>query len=372
VVQRHPEWFGPSAIPASYSGEAYRDPAGRWVGTVVSSFGLLYNRTSLQRLGVSPPRQWSDLTDSRLRGEVALADPTKSGAIAKAFEMILQQQMHRRWVELAATEADPTVREARAVREGWTTGLRLVQLAAANARYFTDSSQKPPIDVGQGDAAVGMCIDFFGRYEEEAMVRREGGARVKFVTPAGGSVFSVDPVALFRGAPHPELARAFIDFALSLEGQKLWNFRVGTPGGPERFALRRLPVRADFYTEAAWVPYRSDPDARPYEEAEPLLYHPEWTGDLFREMSFIIRSMCIDALPELQEAWRAVLAAGQPAKALRHLTDVSAVDYDRTRGEIKRRLGTRNKLDEMELARELGATFRRQYREARDLARESK
>ena len=68
---------------------------------------------------------------------------------------------------------------------------------------------------------------------------------------------------MLRGAPHPEIALAFIEFVLSPDGQKLWNYRVGTPGGPEKFALRRLPVRKDFYV-AANEPYRSDPGIDPY------------------------------------------------------------------------------------------------------------
>ena len=42
-------------------------------------------------------------------------------------------------------------------------------MLAANARYFTDSSQKPPIDVAQGDCAAGICIDFYGRAQAEAV-----------------------------------------------------------------------------------------------------------------------------------------------------------------------------------------------------------
>ena len=34
-------------------------------------------------------------------------------------------------------------------------------------RYFTDSGVKIPLDVATGEAAAGMCIDFFGRFEGE-------------------------------------------------------------------------------------------------------------------------------------------------------------------------------------------------------------
>lgn len=370
LLKMHPEWFTDDVIPQSYAGEPYWDPAGRWIGAVVSSYGILYNSDSLERLGVPPPVHWIDVTNPNLSGEVALADPTKSSSIGKAFEMIVQQQIHKRLAELAKVVADPREREARAVREGWIAGLTIIQRAGANARYFTDSSQKPPIDVSQGNSALGMCIDFYGRFQEEAVTRRDESTRLKYVTPPGGSVYSVDPVALLRGAPNREVAVAFIEFVLSMEGQLLWNFDIGTPGGPERFALRRLPVRKDYYTTDV-ARYRSDPDVFPFNAEDQLVYHPEWTGGLFREMSYIIRLMCIDSHIELREAWDTIRAAGMPEEALAVFGDLSAVDYDRARTEVKKVLDARNKVEELRLANELAATFRANYRRAEQIAKET-
>ena len=50
------------------------------------------------------------------------------------------------------------------------------------------------------------------------------------------------------------------------------------------------------------------------------------------------------------------------------LGEFTAVDYDRTCGEIRRRLAARDKADEMRLARELSEGFRAQYREVERLA----
>ena len=101
VLERHPEWFTESVIPRFYAGEEYWDPQGLWVGTVLSNYGILYSKESYARLGIkAPPRQWADLEDPRLLGEVALADPTKSSSMAKAFENVIQQQMQERLMDL--------------------------------------------------------------------------------------------------------------------------------------------------------------------------------------------------------------------------------------------------------------------------------
>lgn len=375
--QLHPEWFADAVIPQRFRGEDYWRKDGLWLGTVLSAYGIIFNRDSLHRLGIGRDlAEWTDLADPRLCGEVGLADPTKSGSVAKAFENILQQQMQRR---LKANAAD----EARAVRDGWDDGMKIIQLIGANARYFTDSSQKPPIDVAAGNCAAGLCIDFYGRQQQEAVRRRApqvptpvagdhpDAERVGYVSPVGGSVASVDPIALLRGAPHRAAAVAFIEYALSLEGQKLWNLRPGTPGGPERFALRRMPVRRDFYAHQEWLPLRSDPEDSPFEQPDPLVYRPAWTGAYFREMAFAIRVMCQDTHVELARAWRAIITAPEARKApaLAALQDLSAITFERTSQDIRARLGAKDKVEEVRLARELGAHFRANYARAEAIAR---
>ena len=96
VIEAHPDWFTESSIPQSVGGEPFYDPDGAWIGTCLSSFGICYNTDSLRRLGITElPASWSDLTNPRLISQVALADPTKSGSAAKAFEMVIQQQMQQ-------------------------------------------------------------------------------------------------------------------------------------------------------------------------------------------------------------------------------------------------------------------------------------
>lgn len=378
ILKTHPEWFTETVIPQSFAGEEYWDKDGRWVGTVLSSFGIITNRDALKRLGVeTPPRSWEDLADPRYVTEVALADPTKSGSMAKAFENVIQQQMQKVVDARLATarfenEAARKAAEERAVADGWLEGLRLLQKIGANARYFTDSAQKVPIDVAAGDCAVGMGIDFYGRQQQEAVRRRGADDRLAYISPEGGAVASVDPVGLLRGAPNRDVALAFIEFSLSMDGQKLWNLNPGAPGGPEYFALRRLPVRKDFYEIEGIDALRSDPEELPYAPQERLIYRPEWTGWLFREMAFVIRVMCLDTQPELKRAWQALIDAGMPEEALAEFHDLAAVDYAAASGRIRAALRSKNKVDEIRLAKELGNRFRAQYRRTVELAERAK
>lgn len=364
LLAEHPDWFTDASIPQTVSGEPYYDPEGRWIGTCLSAFGICYNTDSLRRLGVSEmPASWNDLTNPKFRKQVALADPTKSGSAAKAFEMVIQQQM-----QLAVGGGNAT---EEALAEGWKNGLQLLMKASANARYFADSANKVPVDVALGDAAIGMCIDFYGRFQSGAVQIGDEPSRLQYFTPLGGSSIGVDPIGMLRGAPNTEVAREFIAFVLSSEGQKLWNFKVGSPGGPVRYALRRLPVRKELY-EAQYNAFRSDPDVFPYEEAKSFTYHEAWTGPLFSALRFIIRVSCIDAHDEQASAWKALAEAGFPPEATATFTDVSAVNYAVAKNEIRPALRGSTPLAEVELARRLGDHFRAQYRRAEQLAKEGR
>ncbi len=366
IIARHPEWFTETSIPQTVSGEEFYDKQGRWIGAVVSSFGICYNSDSLRALGIEEiPANWEGLGDPRFIKQVALADPTKSGSAAKAFEMIIQQQMQQRMA--ASKETDP----AAAISQGWIDGLKVIQRASANARYFTDAAPRVTVDVAQGDAAIGMCIDFYGRYQSEAVRVGDSPSRLQYFTPAGGSSVGVDPIGLLRGAPNAEVAKHFIDFVLSEEGQKLWNFKIGAPGGPERYALRRLPVRKELY-DPQYTEYRSDPEVFPYEEAKLFTYHPGWTGPLFKTMSFIIRVMSLDPHDEQVSAWKALVAAGFPPRATERFADLSAVSYEIAQESIRPTLSSADRIKEVQLAKTLGDHFRKQYREAEELAIEGK
>ena len=393
LLEKHPGWFQettvpgtlPEAIPRESAGEVFYDEEGRWYGAVLSSYGIIYNRDVLERLGIEKePRQWEDLADPLYLGEIAVCDPTKSGSMTQAFEMILQQQMAKAVLgpgpsEILSAESgqasSPTPRttDPSSLAAGWMRGMQLIQKISANARYFTDTSQKLNIDVGMGDCAAGMTIDFYGRFQQENILNRSGDPRIGFHTPVGGSTISADPIGLLRGAQNREVAVAFIEYVLSLEGQKLWNFEVGAPGGPTIFALRRPPIRPELY-RPEWNAYRSDPDFNPYLASENFTYRREWTGWLFSEIRTIIRICFMDVRPELVEAWSAIIAArreGRQADADRAeavMTDLSRISYEEAATTIDAVLKA-PRIEEVRLARDLSEHFRKQYQRARDIAR---
>lgn len=333
---------GRELIPSTVSGERWRGPG--YIGAAVSTFGIVYNPDRLRDLGIlNSPASWADLADSRYVGQLGLADPTKSGSITKAFEMLIHQQIGNAVSAAGYTDQDIDRYEAlftrefppgtlppgvpasyqAAVESGWIDGINLVRRLGANARYFTDSAGRVPIDVSSGNAAAGLAIDFYARFQAENSRGVDGQQRMIYVTPQGGSSVSADPISLLRGAPNREIAERFIEFVLRREGQILWNANVGTSGGPVRYALRRLPIRRDLYpsSEPDWQVFAagvasnsvddlSDPRIDPYRLSENFTYRFRWTGRLFHFHRTLIRVMCMDAGDELRSAWRSIARNG--------------------------------------------------------------
>lgn len=236
------EIFGDNAIG---SGSLF-DPDKYWIGTALSGFGIIFNRNSLQDLGLPEPRSWEDLTNPRLTGWLALADPRMSGSVTTTYDSILNNY-------------------------GWDEGWRILQSMSANARYFSNSSSKIPVDVSQGEAAAGVAIDFYGRYQSQA-VMREGETvettRVGYIDPPGVTYIDADPISMMRGAPNPEIADRFIRFVISDRGQALWQFHADGEDdglGPQQYELRRMPVVGSMYDD-----YRDrfvDSEIDPFETA---------------------------------------------------------------------------------------------------------
>lgn len=208
------------------------DPAQHWIGTALSSFGIVYNRDVFAKLELPEPRAFEDLTQPALWGWIALADPRQSGSITTTFDSILGN-------------------------EGWEQGWRTLRGMCGNTRYFTNSSTKPPIDVSQGEAAAGLAIDFYGRGQAQVIEDSGGGDRVGYSDPAGAVYVDADPASIINGGPDYELATRFVRYCLTDEAQALWQFDtrlednpIGSdaePMGPRWHALRRMPVKRSMY-----------------------------------------------------------------------------------------------------------------------------
>jgi ABC-type Fe3+ transport system substrate-binding protein len=252
----------------------------KWVGVVLASFGIVYNNDRLAALNMPAPATWSDLADARYLNEIALADPAHSGSIGEAYNAIL-------------------------MRLGWEEGWSVLRRVFANARYFASVSTKVSVDVSAGQAAAGMSIDFYGRFQASAVSGTTGQAlnRLGYVDPPGMTKQNADPISILRGAPNQELANEFVLWLLSKESQRVWNRKLGTQDGPVKYELRRQPVRRDLYNAQEMMHWTDD--IHPFDEAKPF---PKGMPNFYGPIATIAHAMAIDVHDDLVHAWRMIAA----------------------------------------------------------------
>lgn len=285
--QKLDEWFGENSIGTQY----LYDPDQYWIGTALSGFGIIFNKDLYAERGMPTPSTFKDLTDPRLKGLVALADPRQSGSITTTFDSILNFY-------------------------GWDQGWKILREMSANTRYFTSAATKPPLDIAAGEAMAGLAIDFYGRTQAQAVTPPGAppeASRVGYVDPVGATYIDADPISILRGGPHPEVARRFVEFCMTEQAQSLWQFPANpdqsgpAPTGPVQYELRRAPVRRVMYEQHAdrfidgLDPFAAAADVplRGWRSAIPVM----------------MGAFGVDSAHELQQAWTALNRLRERAKA---------------------------------------------------------
>ncbi len=167
-----------------------KDPKGFWIGTLIETYGVVYQPKVFRRLGVPEPKDWDDLLHPKLKGQIVQCAPTRSGSSHAAYELILQ-------------------------RDGDEKGWQWLKQLAANTGIFTARSRDVPSLVAKGEFAAGFAVPSYMAFED-----RLAGFDIKYVAPKMAG-FTIGTIGILSGALHPKIARAFIEFMLSERGQKV-------------------------------------------------------------------------------------------------------------------------------------------------------
>ncbi|MEI8139300.1 MAG: extracellular solute-binding protein [bacterium] len=256
-----------SDIPATCAGSPVLDPGQRWFGVTLSAFGILYNRPLVQRLGLPVPVSWHDLARPEYYSWVGSGDPRSSGSVHMCYEIILQSY-------------------------GFEKGWPIITRICANVRGFGEAGGTVPREVAAGDIAAGMVIDQYA----QTVIKSVGNDALALVLPEKETIIGPDPIAMLRGAKQPELAKLFIEFTLSEEGQRLLYQSAGTNG--QKHNLYRMPVLKALYAEAA------APKPNPYDFPSGLAYDNELATRRWNILNDLMGVWLIDAHADLKIAWK--------------------------------------------------------------------
>lgn len=162
---------------------------GTWISQRLNLIVPAYRTDKL----TDPPKSYKDLGDARFKGKSVMADP----AFTSFSFLVVQNLAHRL---------------------GWD----FFKKVAANDMMLVQGHAQVSQALLSGERSVALEADAGQLYKDISK-----GAPVKLVIPTEGVFLINSPIAIPAGAPHPNAAKAFVEFNLSPDVQKLFT-RDGT------------------------------------------------------------------------------------------------------------------------------------------------
>ena len=234
LLQSNTAYFAPykskneGAIPAQF-----RDPNDLWIGTNLHLLVLLQNTAALP--ADQGPRRWTDLLDPKWRGKIAFTDPANSGSAFANIALLVEQ-----W-------------------GGGDAGWGKVKALIANTKMLNRSSLVFQ-GVGQGEYPLGISLEYAG------LLWAHDGAPVKTIYPEDGTLALMEGVAIIKGGPNPEAAKAFVDWINKKETREMILKATFRRPAREDLDLSSLPgnmpplagLKLLSYDEDAWTARRAE------------------------------------------------------------------------------------------------------------------
>ncbi len=195
-------------IPDKVGAYPINDPDGYYSGFAAAGYGIMWNKRYLKAKKIPAPAQWVDLAKPIYHNHVGMSAPSRSGTTHLTVETLLQG-------------------------DGWEKGWAKWKNIAGNFKTVTERSFGVPDGVNSGAFGIGIVIDFFG------LSSKGSGFPVDFIYPQTTTLVPAN-IGVIKSAPHPQAAKAFIDFLLSDQGQTILLDKK----------IRRLPVNPNTYSQA--------------------------------------------------------------------------------------------------------------------------
>jgi iron(III) transport system substrate-binding protein len=172
--------------------EEFIDPDHTYTGTKVMATVLAVNTDKAEQL----PESWAVLTDTASKDEAIMPSPLYSGAAAYNAGVFTRQDSF-----------------------GWD----FYQSLKDNGMSVVQGNGAALKAVQSGEKTYGMVVDYI-----VANAKAEGSP-VDLVYPEEGVPVITEPIGMIKDTDNEEAAKAFIDFVLSEEGQKLASELGYTP-----------------------------------------------------------------------------------------------------------------------------------------------
>lgn len=200
----------------------YAMSGSRSAGIYAGALGFAYNTELLAEAGLPAPTCWKDLAKDIYRGHIQSGNPNSSGT---AFTLLATL------VQLFGED------------EAFSFMAKLDR----NVVAYTKAGSAPVKAAARGDVLIGIS------FMHDAVTQKIEGFPLAIVAPCEGTGYEIGAASIIKGAANLALARAFVDYALSPEGQAT-GFRAGQNQVPSN-AKASLPLTAPDISMIKMVDY---------------------------------------------------------------------------------------------------------------------
>lgn len=196
----------PDARNADKLYDGWKDDDNMLFGTSASAVGVIYNTTLIDSLDAD----WSDLGSDEYKDDICIADPQKSGS-CKDFLAGYMYSTNEDWTAFEKmAENGMTIPGAnKAALEAVTTGEKAILVAGVDYNGYSNKDKGEPVDI---------------------------------YYPASGTVINPRPAMILSSSKNVDNAKAFVDYLLSDDAQKLVADAYLLPGRSDITTDKRTNV----------------------------------------------------------------------------------------------------------------------------------
>lgn len=168
----------------------FKDSKGNWYGTIKTPVMIFYNKEMLT--ADQAPKDWSDLTKAEYKGKIVSRDSLSSSIRTTITNLVYN------FSKDGNTD------------ESW----KFIKGLDSNIKNYYNSDTMLYQAIGKKEAAIGISV-------QSAIIDNinKNNMPLQIVDAKSGSVVITDGIAAIKNAPHPNAAKAFVEFAGSAEMQ---------------------------------------------------------------------------------------------------------------------------------------------------------
>ncbi|MDN2568099.1 putative 2-aminoethylphosphonate ABC transporter substrate-binding protein [Aquibium sp. A9E412] len=163
-----------------------------WVAMDAYVAALCYNTVEGEKLGLTPPTSWKDLTKPEYQGHIIMPNPSSSGT---GFLDVSA------WIQMFGED------------EAWA----YMDALHENIARYTHSGSKPCKLAASGETVIGVSFEFPGAQAKSK------GAPIDIIFPEEGSGWEAEAAAIIAGTPNLEAAQQLLDWAITREANEMYN-----------------------------------------------------------------------------------------------------------------------------------------------------